>query len=101
MGRGGDQPAAANPDVEDTFIIDPVPSQDDRSTDPEVRLGLSSSAWLKAPCGRRAGRQLSAPQRSPRQRDLCAAQQRIDTACAPSRRPQAALGPPRRPPPCR
>ena len=48
MGRGGDQPAVANPDQEDTFVIDAVPSQDDRSTDPEVRTGR----WLSSVPGR-------------------------------------------------
>jgi len=40
MGRGGQNVASANatnPDVEDTgLILPPIPSDDDRSNDPEV-----------------------------------------------------------------
>lgn len=42
MGRGGEQlvHAVAAPNHEDSVIFAPVPSQDDRSLDPQVRFLL-------------------------------------------------------------
>jgi hypothetical protein len=37
MGRGGEQATQASVNHEDSIVFPPIPSQDDRSIDPQVR----------------------------------------------------------------